>query len=263
MANEEKRRRFYNFPAKLMYGWWESDAKFKSCLQDGLRYVMFCYLNDCGFTLKTADDIIITALKESFNLSSVEKENESHWLAKFRKNHNNVYAMWLSSDVRSNGVFFSIDVDNFWEMYHNPKSMNDRALFVAYLSLKSMLGKKKYMLTNQLALTSRMSCRTKLSIGSLDLLPEEVAKYNTRRRRERLTNELCYLWKVAIYSFYGCHGFYVSLKKNEQGEPDIEWLAQQVNKERTLSEQAKEYRKKLLKKCIDKNKGKGYTKRTP
>lgn len=251
MANETKRR-FYNFPAKLMYGWWESDEKFKDCLQDGLRYVIFAFIYDSGFTNKSSDEEFLKAVKESFGLTSFEHEGEFQVVAKFRKRHHDIYEMWLDREI-GNGVFFSIPVSTFWEMYNNPKSMNDRALFVAYLSLKSLLGKKEYMLTNQLALTTRMSCYTKLS-GNI--IPEAINKYNSRRRRERMMDELSFVWKVAIYSFYGCHGFYVSMKKNDQGEPDIEWLVNKVNQEKTVSQQAKEYRKELLKRCIEKNKQK-------
>lgn len=241
-----------------MTGWWESDEKFKDCLMNGLFYCIFGYIEKCGFTDRTNSSKVVAAIKKHFELSSLGYfEDYGKVIKKMRDDCHEAYNRWLiDSESNTSGMaFYSISAEMFWSFQNKDNTENDRALLMAFLSLKSLLGNREYMLTNQLALTTRMSCRTKLKVELTDI-PSEVRKYISRRRRERMMNELCYIYKVAVYSFYGSHGFYVSLKRDEQGEPDMKWLVDKVKSERTISDRAKNYRKELLRRCMEKNKAK-------
>lgn len=219
-----KGRRFYTFPILLMSGWWESYSKFKSCLFNGLDYCIMSYTYECGFTNDTADDVVVKAVKESFNLSCWDYEEANHIITKMRRDKKIYDSYWSKEKV----AFFSISCNVFWNFVKNEKSWNDMILFMSFSSLKSLLDGRKIIKTNRYALTARMACHT--SSRKTDNLPEEIAIYQRRKRYERLKRELYQYRKVGFYSDNGIRGVYVTLMKDENGEPDMTWLIENSQK---------------------------------
>ena len=70
-------------------------------------------------------------------------------------------------------------------------------------------------------------------------LPDEIEKYRLRYHFDKLKSSLYVVYKVAVYSDKTMRGFYVSLKKDADGNPDILWLAQQVESIRKDRDEAK------------------------
>lgn len=224
MAENERKRRFFTFPATLMTGWWESYDKFKCCINRGLDYDILNYTYECEFTNVTDDDKVIKAVHESFGLSTWNYDNECHIITRMRKDKE-IYNLYHSDDK---GVFFSLPKDLFWEFYKNKKSFNDMALLVAYLSIKSLLGKRIVTKTNKYAITARMACNT--SLRKTTPLPEEIKKFQSRKRYDRLKRELFEFYKVGFYSDKGIRGTYVTLKRNENNEVDFNFMIEQAEK---------------------------------
>ena len=61
-------------------------------------------------------------------------------------------------------------------------------------------------------------------------IPKELCAYMTRRKFSHIRAEMLTHYKVAYVSGQGIKGFYISCKRNEEGEADMEWLFRQVQK---------------------------------
>lgn len=221
-------RTYFTIPLPLMEGWWESYSNFKQCLSRGLEYNILAYTYECGFVNTTDDDTVKSAVHESFNLSSWLYDNETRIITKMRKDYL-LKDLYHSDEKTAN---YSIRVRDFWDFYNNEKTMDDVSFLMAFMSIKSLLGKYPLIKTNKYAITARMACNTSLRVKSL---PEEIAKWQTRKRYDRLKRVLFERYHVGFYSDTGIRGTYVSARQNDNGEPDLAWLIEQAqSKEQTI-----------------------------
>lgn len=125
---------------------------------------------------------------------------------------------------------FSMSIDTFFHFKNSDKiRQTDRELLLAFLSVKSILGGRTYWLTNKTILLSRMSGNTKTKA---DAISSSLMKYTSRYHLGILLNGLFLKYGVSIYSDRGIRGFYISLKKTDNDEPDLEWLADVVEEKR-------------------------------
>ncbi len=213
---------YYNFPAPLMNGFWQSDKHAKRCLNDILYYYA-CrtwYYRDTG---RVSEEDFYDFILEKLGLSKFAFDTK----AALYRGTRELREKYLGIN-EYNGVYFSLSKDVFFEYYENEKTAEERAGLLAYLAAKSIIGVRPYALTNRFFLTSRMACNSRLEND----LPEEIGKYRIRYHFDRLKSLLFVAFNVAIYTDRNIRGFYVSLKKDNEGKPDVLWLAQQVETKR-------------------------------
>lgn len=102
--------------------------------------------------------------------------------------------------------------DLIWEYYNGKKSERQMAQFAAFAALKSILGKRKCIITNKNHIVARMFGYS--SIKSLDDPFETIhplyPKYSKRYNIDKLLEELEFSWNLKTMSAPGLHGFYVS-----------------------------------------------------
>ncbi len=215
---------YYNFPAALMYGFWESEEQKVKCLNDVMDY--YAYDVWCkkgrGGNVREEDfnKFICKELGLSLFRNNISKAGFYRQTIKIRETYD---------PYTYRGLYFSISCNLFFDFCENPKTAEERAGLLAYLATKSILGVRGYAKTNKYFLTSRMACNLK----NQNELPKEVAKYRIRYHFDKLKSMLYTTFNVAIYSDKTMRGFYISLKKGEDGKPDILWLAQQIQNNRT------------------------------
>jgi hypothetical protein len=102
-----------------------------------------------------------------------------------------------------------VSIGVFHDFFSHQKSDEQKAIFLAFLALKSIIGRKPYCkLTNQY-LIARMGGFASLK-DTPTLLPAKLEYWNTRRRLDRIKTELEQNWNVNIYG-YRMRGFYASI----------------------------------------------------
>lgn len=95
-------------------------------------------------------------------------------------------------------VYVGISTDIFWSFYNSDKSQFEWECLVAFLALKSILGKKTYCKSNNGLLYARMSGSESVNNDSITL---------TRFHRDKIICELENNWGLKYYSRY-TKGFY-------------------------------------------------------
>ncbi|EKT3967216.1 hypothetical protein NTJ12_002299, partial [Flavobacterium psychrophilum] len=133
----------------------------------------------------------------------------------------------------------------FWKFYKNDKSEFDKICFLAFLSIKSILGTKSYCKVTNLYLWARMDGKTS-TIIEVSELSNEVRKYANRYQSENIKNELILNWHLIYYSRY-TRGFYISLKMSLE---DLIFEAEK--KRKSIKEnQQKQLQNEALKKALE------------
>lgn len=221
---------YYNFPAALMYGFWQSEEQKAKCLNDVINY--------CAYDIWCNKGRGGLVKEEDFNQFICKELG----LTRFQNNASKSAFYRMTTELREKfnpdtykGLYFSLSSSLFFDFYKNPKTAEERAVLLAYLATKSIIGQRGYTKTNKYFLTSRMACNLKTQ----DELPDEIEKYRTRYHFDKLKSALFVVYKVAIYSDKKMRGFYVSLNKDADGNPDILWLARQVESIRKDRDEAK------------------------
>lgn len=116
----------------------------------------------------------------------------------------------------------SISRDQYWQWRNNVEneSENSKLLLLAHLAVKSIVGPKKYAITNYDFLLARMAGdsvpRYKTHKGEKVLiLPPHIKPINTRRKLEQLRDDLG-RYHVATWGQQGLRGFAISTKLTEE-----------------------------------------------
>ncbi len=115
----------------------------------------------------------------------------------------------------------SISREQYWQWFHNIENESEysKLLLLAFLAVKSIVGKKKYAITNYDFLLARMAGdsvpRYKTTKGKKTLiLPPHIEHINTRRRLEQIREDLR-KYHVATWGQQGLRGFAISTKLKE------------------------------------------------
>ena len=211
---------YYKFPAALMYGFWESEAQKTRCLNNVLNYCAYdvwCH-NGRGGQADASEFYGLICKELGLSKFAYDSKNSFYSATKELRSE-------YDPDIY-NGLYWCISATMFFEFYENEKTAEERAGLLAYLATRSIIGQRGYAKTNKYFLTSRMACNMKNEME----LPEGISKYRLRYHFDKLKTMLYAAFNVAIYSDKTMRGFYVSLKKDADGKPDILWLAQQVER---------------------------------
>lgn len=210
---------YYSFPAALMFGFWESEEQKICCLNNVLYYCAYSVWYEKGIRGQAKEDDFHNLICKELGLSKFAYDTKSRFYYATKELRANY------DPYTYNGLFWCISANMFFDFYHNAKTAEERAGLLAYLATRSIIGQRPFAKTNKFFLTSRMACNLK----NQNELPEEIEKYRLRYHFDKLKTMLFTSFNVAIYSDKTMRGFYVSLKKDADGKPDILWLAQQVN----------------------------------
>ena len=213
---------YHSFPAVLMYGFWKSDEWKTYCLDNVLDYCAYEVWCEKGRGGKVDTEDFHNLICKELGLSRYKYKSKSAFYEATKE-------LREQFDPNSyDGLYWCISHKMFFDFYDNYKTKEERAGLLAYLAIRSIIGQRAYAKTNKYFLTSRMACNLK----NVTELPEEISKYRLRYHFDKLKTLLFVAYNVAIYSDKTMRGFYVSLKKDEEGKPDILWLAQQVENNR-------------------------------
>ena len=203
-------KKYFNFPICLLNGFMNNT---EAVCNDIIWFVIYAY---CQY-YDTDED---TACRY-FGLNADGAEIPNMYVSRFSK-------------IPQNIPYCGIDKEIIFEYKDSYKSDYDKAVLLAYLAIKSILGEKPYYkLTNQRIIYNRMAGIDDKS----ELLPKEIAYYCTRSRFDNIKLELKTKWKVAIYANH-TRGMYISTKL------DLVKLA-------TIAEEKKLSTRKWLQKSIE------------
>jgi len=119
----------------------------------------------------------------------------------------------LFQEIPKNSPHTGINKGVCFDFYDTPKSDDEIAVLLAYLSLKSIIGPKPYTKTTNDNLIARMGGFASKNDIPGQQLPEPLSKYNTRRKLDKIKIDLQTNWGVNIYARY-MRGFYVSFDQN-------------------------------------------------
>ena len=214
---------YLSFPAALMFGFWKSEEEKRKCLDNVLdicAYDVWCKKGRGGRVDKSQfRKLIEKELEITVHYDYYEdKDIFYRRTQKLRE---------IYDPENYIGLYWCISIPMLINFRNNPKTAEERAGLLAYLAIRSIIGKRPFAKTNRFFLTSRMACNCMNENG--DDLPEEIRKYRKRYHFDKLLRLLLTAYNVAIYSDKSIRGFYVSLKKDTNGKPDILWLIQQVS----------------------------------
>lgn len=116
--------------------------------------------------------------------------------------------MMLFDSINDKTPFAGLHRSVFWNFYNNQKNDFKLASLVAYLAVKSILGKQAYCKLNNQFMVSRMDGHS--STVELNLISQELRPYLGRYQSEKLRNELEFNWGINTYGFR-TRGFYASI----------------------------------------------------
>lgn len=137
-----------------------------------------------------------------------------------------------------------INKDLLFDYYKNYKTDFEIALLLAFLALKSILGKRSYCRITSDFLLCRMAGYT--AKKEIKELPEDLKRYQTRWNLDRLKMELKNSFGLKIYGRY-TRGFFVSFKlSDEQLIKEVEMKRKRYIERSQKEEQSKAVKKVLL-----------------
>jgi hypothetical protein len=158
----------------------------------------------------------------------------------------------LYNSIPVNSPIVGINVNVCFDFYKNHKSLDEIAVLLAYLALKSIIGEKPYIHTTNEYMIARMGGY--VSIKDVpNPLPESLRKYSSRRMLDKIKFELQSSWNVNYYSRY-IRGFYVSI--DNPSNPDKSYTLNKLvleaekrrksNIEKQIKQKTQDSRKKAL-----------------
>ena len=180
---------FFSFPICLLKDIFEDK---KRVLDNIIDYAVYKH------TLKLEFNNDISKIKASAQYFGITLGDNS----KAYKNGKILY-----QTIPENTPFAGISIVMLFDFYKNEKTDFDIDCLLAYLSIKSILGGKKYVKTNKNLLISRMSGQSKTI--NINQIPERLCKYFKDYHFKKLINELEINWFLKYYSRY-TRGFFVS-----------------------------------------------------
>lgn len=183
---------FYHFPVAILAKGITEESLIKI-----LRFAIGSYLEEYQATISEARDAL--------GFSGGDEES----------------SMDVFKHYKNCRVMTSISRETYWEWRNNVEneSEHSKLLLLAHLAVKSIVGPKKYAITNYDFLLARMAGdsvpRYKTHKGEKVLiLPPHIKPINTRRKLEQLRDDLG-RYHVATWGQQGLRGFAISTKLKE------------------------------------------------
>ena len=210
--------RFFNFPIQMMQGvlegWKEKD--------EFLKDVLYFHIANHAEKIEDLNEYEETE-EQRF------KRSAEFWGVKMSGNieRSHERGAELLEEFEKSKVFVGISTEIFWNFYQNEKTQFEWECLVAFLALKSILGKKTFCKSNNALLYARMSGNESVTdLHSLTL---------SRFHRDKIILKLEIEWNLKYYSRY-TKGFYFGIDTTLQ---DLIFFAE----DRRESFKAKELKK--------------------
>lgn len=200
------RRIYYNVPCILFRDFLKSDTHTAKVLSDVLYYAV--YVEYLRLEEKESDEV------ERFSTACYNMGCSDQSIIKSFN-----YVIEKGSLLFSSGkgeAFCSIDSARYWRMVNENPTVEEKALFLAWMALKSIIGNKPYIKTNNALWLSRMDGSSTIKrrpYKRKTIYSEEIEKYNSLYRCRRLRALLFDYYHVSFFSD-GVRGFYFSLTLN-------------------------------------------------
>lgn len=207
MKEEEK---YFNFPIQLLEGFM---IDHQSVLRNILHYAIY------AGALKLEFGNEIEKFKSSADFLNVSLANMEVALSNGKM---------LFESLPSNSPKVGLSTSIFWTYYTEDKSEFEKACFLAFLAIKSIVGRKEYCKTTNNLILARMEGKVK-SITDNSELSNEVSFFSNRYQLTKIINELKSNWGLVYYS-RNIRGSYVSFKIDFESLVRIAENAKKTNK---------------------------------
>jgi hypothetical protein len=191
MKEDEK---YFNFPIQLLECFM-NNHNYKRVLDDIFDYAVFAGTID----LKHGTEL--QKLKSSAGYLNASLGNMKDSLLNGRMLHDS-----LSSNSPKVGLSTTV----FWSYYKEDKTDFEKACLLAFLAIKSIVGRKEYCRTANGLILARMEGRVK-SISDVSKLSDDIYFFSNRYQLTKIINELKCNWGLVYYSRH-IRGSYVSFK---------------------------------------------------
>lgn len=223
MSREVK---YYNVPIELLKGFINDSIR---CLDDVLYFAT--YEQSLKYEIDNDEEPLLKNYKTAMSWLGYNGGNT-------KKDFERGEELYNSLNIGYARV--GINRELFWDYYKNKKTEFEKILFLAHLALKSIIGNKPYIKTNNQFWFSRMAGST--TTISTEELPLEISSWQTRRKTERIKNNLELDWGLVTCST-NQRGFWISYKLDIQQLLDIEFKSREAYKLKELKKKKSEARK--------------------
>lgn len=199
---------YLNFPISLLQGFMEAPKKALA------NIIYYCIVFEMEVHQRPFDEV-----RKDFHMATPSDINDI-WDD----------ASELFRNTPRNQPRTGLEVGMFWEYYNENKTDEEKAILLAFLAIKSIVGMNwYYKLGKQEIIFHRMAGHTNTD-GEL---PDTIKPFCTRYKFDKIKAELQDHWGI---SFYSCHvrGMYIST------ELDTSLLAYQVEKRKQATKQKQE-----------------------
>jgi hypothetical protein len=218
---------YFNFPIVLLQGFLLDHSK---CLNDIFDYAIYSYLEK----------------HHGGDLNEISEAEKEYWLTIGNKKRTYQNGRALHDSIPDNVPFVGIQKDIWFDYYKNEKSEFQKVCLLAFLAIKSILGKKSYWKTNFKLVFSRMAGYSH-TIKDASELPKELIRYYTYRyHSDKIIKELKLNWNLK-QDGHRTKGFYVSFKMKIKDLITIVESNRKTKKEKEMKDREKAIRLEVLK----------------
>ncbi|ASE62560.1 hypothetical protein CEQ15_14180 [Chryseobacterium indologenes] len=185
--------KYFNFPVQLMQNILKGNQKTKKDFLTSLLYYSIY-----------KHSVIIEGLNEYEETDEQRFKRSAVWFEVTLGNPKYALSegMALSDKYRNAKVFTGLNTYIFWDFYKNDKTDYQWECLFSFLALKSIMGKKHYVKTNNQLLFTRMAGKEKVKEYQI------LKGFNfTRYHLDKIKTELQINWGLKYYSRY-TKGFY-------------------------------------------------------
>lgn len=203
--------KYFNFPIHLMQGILKSNEQTKKE-----------FLNNLLYYAVYRHSILIEDLNEYEETESERFKRSAEWFKVSLGNLNFALSKGkiLYSKYENAKVFVGLNLDIFWKFYKSNKTNYQWECLFSFLALKSIIGKKKFVKTNNQMLYTRMAGKEKVKEY------QKLKGFNfTRYHLDKIKTELQINWGLQYYSRY-TKGFYAGF------DIDLETLIYEAEKKK-------------------------------
>lgn len=182
------RSEYINFPIRLL---WDYMKNPKNCLKNIILYHV-------GSLLKRGIDI--ESIKRELNIGEINERNRE-------------LAEYLYKNAPENSPFTGMMQETLWDYWKNTKTDFENACLLAYLAMKSIIGKSGCKKTTNIFIWSRMAGNEQ-AVKDVGDLPVELQRFFTRYQFDKIKLHL-EDWHLSYYSNH-TRGLYISFRLSKK-----------------------------------------------
>jgi len=210
MSRKEK---YFNAPVQLLQGFMNDSFK---CLDNFFDYSVYYYVlkhKDTNLDFERAYKMAEKDLKIIERAYKMAEKDLKITCGRIEDTYKNGVKLFQKYQIGS--VKVGINISLFFDFYKNKKTDFEKACFLAFTAIKSIMQSKPYCKITNLYLWARMDGKAKVVNDISELSPEiqfYANEYQTKKIKEELRNN----WNLKYYGRYvrGCYySFSLSLDK--------------------------------------------------